>query len=189
MKITGIAVCDKCGQEIYVDSESFYSCDENHFSVKIGDCSDTYKTDEGRGLYYKVIDRKYYYTQDDFIELDEECFEIIANIEKLGVKVRLPEKKSDDGKHFIESIYSDIYDFNSDKEQTELDLTIYLDKSFGTSKNVEMVKNRLKSYHEIINKIKNENLDINDRYKIEELDLHVDGEERRHKLYDVVYYF
>lgn len=188
MYITGEAVCNKCGQVVKVDSEDFYSCDENHFSVKIGDCSNTYKTDEGREYCLKVINKKYFYTQEDFTELNEECYKLIKQIEELGVGVRLYNTKSDDGKEFVDAICSDMFDVNKNGECTELEMAIYLNKRVYR-KTTEDVIERLKNYYEMVKIIKSGEVNLADRKKIEELDLFYDVSREQKKLYDMKYYF
>lgn len=187
MYITGEAVCKKCGQVVKVDSENFYSCDENHFSIKLGSSSNTYKTDEGRGYCVEIINEKRFYTQEDFTELNEECYNLISQIKEAGVSVRLYKTKSADDKKFVSTISSDMFKSNEDNEYTELDLTIYLDKRYR--KTVEDVAERLKKYYEMVKLIMIDKVDLNDRNKIEELNLFLDAEEEQKKLYDVKYYF
>lgn len=187
MRIIGDVECNVCGQIIKANNVDYLGCDNGHFKVRLNDIGTSYRAIDGMTNCYTVKEKLKYYEEEDFTQLNDECFELINEIKNLGAYISLTEKEGDDGIKFIETISSDMCKRNRNDECTTLDLTIYLDTMFNNT--TEGIIERLKKYIEILKMINNEELDLNDRDKIDKLQLHLDAEDKRKKLYDTIYYF
>lgn len=196
--------CEKCGVEQEVNSKEYTECPNGCYRVKLSHSGWSYSYSVQNGM-SNCLDRKTYkernYIEDkDYIEPDNETLELINKIEsyedKFGFKCFLYKTydKFENNPKVLNRFKFIVYDTNYYHEKTEFSLNIsFIDENYNfyndKEKKIKEIKQRMKYFIEVLDKLVNKELDIKDREYIDKNIDYRDASSERKDLRDDTYYF
>lgn len=208
MKVYETFKCTKCGSIQELNSYEYKDCPNNCYSIQLHDSrygGYRYYTSDGKSNCVESLkDRRYYLEEEDIIiPITEEITALINDIKDFN-KGKKPWEKplgideynitDSTGEERLEHIKFEIRELNNMQEMTELILEIrFIDYicSYSNKERENKVANitrRLNTFKDMVYKIINGDIDLNDRKYIEENIELEDVDKNQKELYDTRYY-
>jgi hypothetical protein len=196
--------CEKCGVEQEVNSKEYTECPNGCYRVRLSysGWSYSYNTDNGRSacLNRDIYKEKKYIEENDYIDPDEEILELIEKIEsyedKLNYRANVYKsfREFENNPNVLWYFEFSYYDVNTSGERTEFKIHIeFMDEhnNFYGKRDDEIkeIKNRMKHFIEVLDKLVNKEFDINDRKYIYDNIDYEDASSEQLNLTDDTYYF
>ena len=147
-----------------------------------------------------IYKQKTYIEDKDYIEPDKEILELIRKIEgyeeKFGYKsyVYKTFDKFENNSNILDRFKFTVYDMNDYHERTEFNLSIrfideYNNFCHDKKKRIKEIKDRMKYFIKVLDKLVNKELDIRDRIYIDNNIEYRDASSEQKNLRDDTYYF
>lgn len=161
--------CKKCGDVFEATSDDYASCKCGLSAVKPDGFSASYKTDNGRGMNFKIVSNKTHYFESDFYIMKGEVLDSFNNIRKMCDELDFhlydDYEYGENGEKYLS--YISYTKSETSNKYTNEDNIIEFTIRFKHMDDESFIK-RLNGFKDFLTSLKNDTIKISDRKELKD---------------------
>lgn len=185
--------CRKCEDEFEAKSDKFYTCKCGMSEIKPSKYSYTYKN----GNTVDTISQNTYYLEDEFVKLPEDVQKIYDKIKEIkeanGYKYYMHEmfETGRNGEKYLDTVIIEYQETISNYTHEANMIKLVLEFKKENSDSIDVIKDRLRSFLDMMQKVENNEIDISKRSKMIDFanEQNIDYRKESTEEFNYIFYF